>query len=93
MPITIEVKRIRQSVTQGEAAVYINGEHIITFGDAIELIGEDEHYYGPKAGNWASKKPDSDFIFGLLYHPYDDIYHYSDKFKNAIVDKATKSEQ
>ena len=29
MKLEIEVKRIRQSVTQGEAAVYVNGEKVV----------------------------------------------------------------
>lgn len=71
------VKRNRQSVTQGEATVYLNGEKLVTFGDKIELIKDGQSYYGENIGGWASVKPDSDFINGILFHPYDYIYHLS----------------
>jgi hypothetical protein len=95
--VEIEVKRIRPSVTQGEADVYINGEKIISFGDTICLKQNDDNFtdgfrtfknvkhYGEVIGGWGSIKPDSDFILGLLYHPFDNVYHYSDKFKEAIL--------
>lgn len=90
--LKIEVIRRRLSVTQGEADVYINDKKIMSFGDDIKLIGSDDSFcgacgkptYGENIGGWASTKPDSDFIMGLLYHPFDEIYHYSDKAKKAI---------
>lgn len=82
--ITIEVKRIRMSVTQGEAAVYINGEKIIQFADNLEMVKPGVPYYGLKSGNWASTKPDSDFIHGLFNHSLDNMLHYSDKAYAAI---------
>ena len=84
MKLEIEVKRIRGSVTQGEAAVYVNGEKVIQFGDRIEIIKEGQPYYSEKIGGWASVKPDADFIKGLLWHPFDDMYHYSDKVKEIL---------
>ena len=83
----IEVRRIRPSVTQGEVKVYVNGIEAATFGDDIELIHPGEKYYGPIIGDWASKKPDVGFIRGMFFHPYDNIYHVSDKVK-GIIDKA-----
>lgn len=80
----IEVTRKRYSVTQGEATVCINGKEIITFSDTIEIISKSAKYYGDKIGDWASLKPDSDFILGALYHPLDNIYHHSDTVKKAI---------
>ena len=94
--ITIKVKRARYSVTQGEAKIYINGEKIIGFNDEIYLkqkdgtftngfdTVKDVKHYGEIIEGWGSIKPDSDFIKGLLYHPYDNIYKHSDKFKEAI---------
>ena len=84
--ITLEFKvvRNRPSVTQGTATVYVNGEKAITFHDEIELIHSGEKYYGPMIGTWASKTPDANFIRGLLYHPIDDFYHYSDSVKKII---------
>ena len=89
--LTFSVERVRGSVTQGEATVYINGEKAVTFGDEIELIGRGERYYGPIIGGWASKKPDSAFINGLLWHPYDCLYFYSDKAKTIIQNLCNES--
>lgn len=84
MRLEIEVKRIRMSVTQGEVAVYVNGEKVIQFGDDIQLIKPGQTYYGEKIGNWASVKPDAAFIKGLLWHPLENMYHYSDKVKEIL---------
>jgi len=75
---TIEVRRIRPSVTQGYAAVLINGKEVITFGDTIKLITKEmadagQKTYGEQIGSWASVIPDSEFVIGLLYHPYEDF--------------------
>lgn len=83
--LKIEVVRKRESVTQGSAEVLINGKSIITFSDKIEMVKNGQEFYGENIGGWASVKSDSDFIIGLLYHPLDDIYHYSDLVKNAIL--------
>ncbi|MBD5504575.1 MAG: hypothetical protein HDR09_12835 [Lachnospiraceae bacterium] len=92
MKLEIEVKRIRSSVTQGEAAVYVNGEKVVQFGDKIEIIKEGQPYYGEKIGDWASVKPDADFIKGLLWHPLDNYYHHSDKVKE-ILDTGEKGKR
>lgn len=96
MSTAIEVKRERQSVTQGTATIYINGNKVLTFGDDMYLeksdgtftngfrTAENVHHYGPVIGGWGSIKPDSDFIMGLTYHPYDQIYHHSELFQKAI---------
>lgn len=84
MEIKITVERRRPSVTQGEVDVLINGEKVMSFGDDIVLINPGEEYYGQIVGNWASKTPDSAFILGMLYHPYDDTYHCSDRVKKAL---------
>ena len=55
-----EVKSIRYSVTQGEAAVYRNGEKLIQYGDTIKLNHPEQH--GPVVGGWASCIPDQKFI-------------------------------
>lgn len=94
--LTIEVKRSRASVTQGSATVLINGQEIITFNDDMYLANgdgtftngfktiENARHYGPVIGGWGSIKPDSAFIIGLIYHPYDQIYNYSEKFQKAV---------
>lgn len=82
--LRIEVCRNRPSVTQGSATVYVNGIEAITFGDEIEMIRPGEKYYGPLIGDWASKKPDANFIHGMLYHPYVELYHFSKKVREII---------
>lgn len=84
MKFVFEVKRARQSVTQGTATVYLNGEKVLTFGDEISRIEDGRTHYGEVIGNWASIIPDSDFIKGVLFHPFDNIYHYSDRVKEII---------
>lgn len=78
---TIEVttERVRSSVTQGECKAYINGTYILNFGDDIVIIPKEADpadYYGENIGGFASKLPDSSMTLGLIWHPYDDIYHY-----------------
>ena len=85
MSVLIEVKRVRRSVTQGEVVAFINGRPVVTFEDTIMLIKPGNAYYGERIGDWASVKPDSVFILGLLYHPLDSVYHHSDLVKAAIV--------
>ena len=84
MKLEIEVKRIRFSVTQGEAAVYVNGKKVIQFGDKIEIIEEGQPYYSEKIGGWASVMPNADFIKGLLWHPFESYYHHGDKVKEIL---------
>lgn len=92
MEIKITVERRRSSVTQGMADVLINGVKVMDFGDTIELIKPGEKYYGELIGNWASTVPDIAFIRGMLYHPHDGIYHYSDRVR-AALDKAQEQEE
>ena len=84
MILDFTVKRERYSVTQGNATVYLNGEKILVFADKIRLIKDGETYYGENIGGWASVIPDNDFINGVLFHPLDSVYHYSDKVKAII---------
>lgn len=93
MEIKITIVRRRASVTQGMVDVLINGEKVMDFGDTIELIKPGEEYYGPIIGGWASKTPDTAFVFGMLYHPHDDVYHLSDQVKNALEKIKTQEEQ
>lgn len=78
--LTVTTERIRQSATQGEVRVFINGEYILNFGDSIVLVPKDgsaENYYGDNIGGWRSSTPDSSFVLGLIWHPFDYNYHYS----------------
>lgn len=84
MDYTFSVKRSRGSVTQGEATVYLNGVALVTFGDKIELIKEGQEYHGEMIGGWASTTSDGAFVHGVLFHPYEDYYHYSDKVRNFL---------
>lgn len=85
--IDIKAERVRMSATQGAVKVYINGQYILAFGDDITLPERDaspEDCYGDDIGGWRSSKPDSSFILGLIWHPCDCIYHYSEKICNAL---------
>lgn len=93
MEIKITVERRRGSVTQGMADVLVNGEKVMDFGDTIELLKPGEKYYGPNIGGWASKTPDTTFVLGMLYHPYDSNYHYSDLVKQALELIKTQEER
>ncbi len=78
--LTITTERVRTSVTQGEVRVFINGEHILNFGDNIVLPergSSPDDYYGDDIGGWRSNNPDSSFVLGLIWHPFDYVYHYS----------------
>lgn len=92
MEVKITVERIRPSVTQGYAAVYINGQKAVTFADTIELLKPNEPYYGESIGGWASIIPDMNFILGALYHDYDDVYKFSDIIKDILTIEKEKEE-
>lgn len=87
MDYTFTVTRNRQSVTQGSATVYLNGKEIVTFEDPIELVADDQKYFGLKFGSWASTKPDGDFIYEALFHPHEELYHYSDKVREILKEE------
>lgn len=75
------------SATQGGVKVCINGEYILSFCDRIilpERGASQEDYYGDDIGGWRSNKPDSCFVLGLIWHPFDYIYHYSEKICKAL---------
>ena len=89
MKYIIEVKRRRSSVTQGSALVLVNGVEMVNFYDEIKLLEKDEHYYGENIDGWASVTPDEAFIKGMLFHPFEDLYHISEKFRK-MLDAANK---
>lgn len=85
--LDITTERVRMSATQGEVEVYINGKYILDFGDNIVLPkrgDSPEDYYGDDIGGWRSSKPDSGFVLGLIWHPLDYVYHYSEKICKAL---------
>lgn len=85
--LSITIERVRMSVTQGEVKVFINGKYILNFGDKIVLPKRGacpEDYYGDDIGGWRSSQPDSGFILGLIWHPFDYVYHYSEKICKAL---------
>lgn len=85
MILDFTVKRERYSVTQGNATVYLNGEKILALADEIKLIKDGETYYGENIDGWASTMSDNDFINGVLFHPLDSVYYYSDKIIKEII--------
>ena len=92
MKLEIEVRRERSSVTQGSARVYVNGELAITFTDDIELVKDGQPFYSEKITGWASVIPDEKYIKGLLYHPLDNLYHYSDRVKEILDEEIGRLE-
>ena len=77
----ITVERVRMSATQGECKIYFNGQYIASTQDEITCTIKDanpENYYGADIGGWRSSKPDSASILGLIWHPFDHVYHFSD---------------
>lgn len=85
--LAIRTERVRGSATQGEVKVAINGKYILSFGDDIVLPergSNPEDYYGDDIGGWRSSVPDSSFVLGLIWHPLDYMYHYSDKICHAL---------
>ena len=81
MKYIIEVIRRRSSVTQSMAHVLVNGVEMASFNDEIKLLKKDEHYYGGNIGGWASITPDESLIKGMFFHPFDENYHISEKFR------------
>ncbi len=85
--LDITTERVRMSVTQGSVEVYINGKYILSFGDEIVLPkrgASPGDYYGEDIGGWRSSAPDSSFVLGLIWHPLDYVYHYSDRICNKL---------
>lgn len=79
--LTITTERMRMSATQGEVRIFINGKYILSLGDNIVLPGQGSNpddYYGDDISGWRSSEPDSGFVLGLIWHPLDYAYHYSD---------------
>jgi len=79
--IDVTTERTRASATQGECRVFINGEYIINFGDEINVVpknADKADYYGDDIGGCMSSIPDSSMALGLIWHPFDHIYHYSE---------------
>lgn len=86
MKYIIEVERRRSSVTQGSAHVFVNGVEVADFYDEIKLLKKGEHYYGSYIDGRASVTPDESFIKGMLFHPFEEIYHMSEKFRKILDD-------
>lgn len=85
--LDITTERIRGSVTQGEVKVFVNGKYVLNFGDKIVLPergANPEDYYGDNIGGWRSSGPDSGFVLGLIWHPFDYIYHYSERICKTL---------
>ena len=81
----VEAKRVHASVTQGNVVISINGIPLMTFAD--DKVLED--------GTWVSKIPDDELgrlVCATLWHPYDNIYYYSDAAKKIIYPRGDTSE-
>ena len=75
----IEASRTRSSVTQGNISIFVNNKDMdMHFEDKMEL---DDN------GNWVSTTPDDElgkFVYACLWHKYDNMMHYSDRFKSLF---------
>lgn len=75
----IEARRTSLSATQGNISIFVNNKDMdMHFEDKMVL---DEN------GNYVSTTPDSElgkFVYACLWHPLDEIYHYSDRFKRLF---------
>lgn len=74
----IETRRVRQSATQGEIHVQINGATIAVFSDDIVLNNN---------GNYESAIPDKElgkFVIAAFWNAYDSIYRLSDRAKDVF---------
>lgn len=77
----IEVQKISVSATQGYYQVLINGEDVMHFAAEKKL---DE------SGKYIFDVDDKDLgrvIYNMLWHSYDNLYHYSDKAKDIFYPK------
>ena len=95
MKYIIEVVRRRSSVTQGSAHVLVHGIEVAGFYDEIKLLKKGEHYYGENIDGWASVTPNESFIKGMLFHPFEEHYHMSEKFRKMLdtaLEEAKKHE-
>jgi hypothetical protein len=75
----IETRRTSGSATGGNISIFVNNKDMdMHFEDKYE-IGND--------GNWHSVNKDKDlgkFVYACLWHQYDGVYHYSDRFKSLF---------
>lgn len=75
----IEARRTSLSATQGNISIFVNNKDMdMHFEDKMELN---------ENGNYVSTTPDSElgkFVYACLWHPLDEIYHYSDRFKRLF---------
>ena len=75
----IEARRSGISATQGNISIFVNNKDMdMCFEDKME---RDEN------GNYVSTTPDSElgkFVYASFWHPFDYLYHYSDRFKNLF---------
>ena len=74
----IRVNKLSQSATQGEYQITINDTEIIRFAAKKEL-GKDGEYHFDIPDNELGR-----LVLSLLYHPMDNLYHYSDKVREVF---------
>jgi hypothetical protein len=70
MKAIFEVKRLKQSVTQGVAVVFLNSFEIAVFADVYAIGGiHGDGFCMGKDGElqWGSVKPDETFIMAALF--------------------------
>lgn len=73
----IEVQPVKVSATQGHVNVLINDEIIVSWGDDSECV-EDGWEFESDTENPGK------YVTSLLYHKFDNLYHYSDMVRKAF---------
>lgn len=75
----IEARRVACSATGGNIHIFVNNNDMgMTFDDKYELAQD---------GNWHSMMSDEELgkcVYACLWHKYDNVYHYSDRFKDLF---------
>lgn len=75
----IEARRTKLSATQGTISIFVNNKD-------MDMHFEDKMQHD-KNGNYVSTTPDDElgsFVYACLWHKFDKIYHYSDRFKSLF---------
>jgi len=94
----LSVKRIRPSVTQGYAAICVDGTEVLNFADEMflrckdgtfsngfrTLDPADVPFFGYEVSGYGSMHTDEDFLRAAIAHLLDSFYHYSDMLRKAL---------
>lgn len=84
----IEARRTQVSTTQRRISIFVNNKDMdMHFKDDVTLNGN---------GQWESTTPDDElgrFVYACLWNPMDNVYHYSDRFKDLFNSDWRKNDE